>query len=502
MSNGKLKSIAVISVVIAALLCIAALVVTLSAKENARPSSAINVSQSASSSVASSSSASSAAETAAEEKTEEEAAKKKAEEEAAAEKKAEEEAAAKKAAEEEANNKAILAQNREERMKVFDQILAGYQEVDRTRDLNNLPESPLGINLEAVGPGAASGNLVYTYYDIANDGSEELLIARHNGQDDMILYELIGFDEGSNEPKRPCSFTGYRSYCTILKDGLLMVTGSGGANTGSCEILQLEKNSAQTKLVEKIEWDFEGDFNNVKHWYTDSSGNKVECAPEKKDEISKKYQAIETFDWKPVADFTPGAYSSDDTDSAAADPSDAPATEESEPSDEYTITEAYFFTMEVPEYWRGKVTWDVETMSDGNTRIVFYPANIRSDPRPDFPIATVWVQDMGSQLNMGDYLSHVAGYVEGTNKRVCVSTQNYAGIRAEFFYSNPNYGGSSQEDELYNALYDLQLGGNMPMSPREAARQASNPGIASSHFAGLDVEFVKSNVLPLIRDVA
>ena len=100
---------------------------------------------------------------------------------------------------------------------------------------------------------------------------------------------------------------------------------------------------------------------------------------------------------------------------------------------------------------------------------------------------------------MGDYISHVAAKVEGSNKTVVVHSTNWPAERVSFYFNNPNYAGSSQENELTSALVDLITGGTVSEDEaRTAAARASSIADTTSLFASADIDFLESNLVPTI----
>lgn len=182
-------------------------------------------------------------------------------------------------------------------------MLLAYQEVEQTKDLTNLPNSPVRVNIEAFDPYATGGELMYAYYDISGDGGNELLIGR-NIDGNVTLFDLLGVD-ANGSIARVGDFTGYRSYCSICENGVLCYEGSSGAATGMVRYMRLPQNSNKPELIEGISWDFEGSMDNVIYTYTGADGNSRICERELVDELAADYVRISSFEWMPLVDYAP-----------------------------------------------------------------------------------------------------------------------------------------------------------------------------------------------------
>ena len=162
------------------------------------------------------------------------------------------------------------------------------------------------------------------------------------------------------------------------------------------------------------------------------------------------------------------------------------------------------FEFDLPEYWRGKVDYIVATNDEGMASVTVYPITaLTANPSTasEYRLATIEAvsPDSPAARNMGDYISHVAAKVEGSNKTVVVHSTNWPAERVSFYFNNPNYAGSSQENELTSALVDLITGGTVSEDEaRTAAARASSIADTTSLFASADIDFLESNLVPTI----
>ena len=153
------------------------------------------------------------------------------------------------------------------------------------------------------------------------------------------------------------------------------------------------------------------------------------------------------------------------------------------------------FEFDIPEYWRDRVEWRT---NEPGTVMTLYPITSMSAP-DDYYLARIELHPSSDPLNAGDYVTHLAGTVEGPDGRVEVWTKNWPAYYADFWAGNPNYGGSSQELEMIDALLDLSTGGAITRSEiMDTAACSSDPGDASKNLGALDVDFVEQNLIPSI----
>ena len=232
----------------------------------------------------------------------------------------------------------------------------------------------------------------------------------------------------------------------------------------------------------------------------------VGCAPSKdKDEPAQEPEAAV------VEEREQEAIEADEADTQEAVESEAVETEESgetdaqelvaeKPEEDTQVDPAYHvtasgFEFDIPEYWRDRVEWRT---NEPGTVVTIYPITSMSAP-DNYYLARIELHPSSDPLNAGDYVSHRAGIVEGSDERVEVWTNNWPAYYADYWASNPNYGGSSQELEMVDAFLDLSTGGAITRSEvMDAAANSSGPGNASKDLGAMDIDFVEENLSPSI----
>lgn len=159
------------------------------------------------------------------------------------------------------------------------------------------------------------------------------------------------------------------------------------------------------------------------------------------------------------------------------------------------------FTFTIPAYWEGKVEWKTWE-ENGRACAVVYPKTSLGYVEGSH-LVSLRSADPNEPTYGGDYMNHKLKSVEGSGKRIDVLATNWPAYYAEYFFNHPNYGGSSQENELMDALVNLSCGGAASVSDaREAARNATNPGQASSGYATTEIDYLNTAFVPGVKIVA
>ena len=186
-----------------------------------------------------------------------------------------------------------------------------------------------------------------------------------------------------------------------------------------------------------------------------------------------------------------------------ADESDTQDPAAEAPEEDSWVDPAYHvstgtFEFDIPEYWRDRVEWIVD---ESGTEVTIYPI-VSMDVSDDYYLAKITQHSADDMTSAGDYITHLAGSVEGADGRLEVRTKNWPAYYADFWAGNPNYSGSSQELEMVDALLDLSTGGAITRSEvMDAAVNSSGPGDASKDLGMMDVDFANEYLIPSVAYV-
>ncbi len=201
-----------------------------------------------------------------------------------------------------------------------------------------------------------------------------------------------------------------------------------------------------------------------------------------------------------VAGGNAGAVAKGDVGAGSAETQQAPSGEQSE---YHVVTDDFEF--DIPEYWRGKVSYFVKTNNEGMPSVTVYPVtSLTQDPETVGKYRLVTIEAVSSDSpvarNAGDYVNHISGRVEAGSKTIVVHSTNWPSERVTFFYNNPSYGGSSQEIELMSALVDLSSGGSITYGEvKNTAGNIKSIGDISETYARLDIDFLETSLMPTLR---
>ena len=174
-----------------------------------------------------------------------------------------------------------------------------------------------------------------------------------------------------------------------------------------------------------------------------------------------------------------------------------------EQSEYHVVTDDFEF--DIPEYWRGKVSYFVKTNNEGMPSVTVYPVtSLTQDLETAGKYRLVTIEAVSSDSpaarNAGDYVNHISGRVEAGSKTIVVHSTNWPSERVTFFYNNPYYGGSSQEIELMSALVDLSSGGSITYGEvKNTAGSIANIGDVSETYARFDIDFLNTSLMPTLR---
>lgn len=188
------------------------------------------------------------------------------------------------------------------------------------------------------------------------------------------------------------------------------------------------------------------------------------------------------------------------TDSGNGEAQQASAEEQAE---YHVVTDDFEF--DIPEYWRGKVDYLVETNYEGMSSVTVYPVTLLTqDPANVGTYRLVTIDavpsDSPTARNAGDYVNHIAGRVEAGSKTIVVHSTNWPAERISFFYNHPTYGGSSQEIELMSALVDLVSGGSVTYGEvQRAAENITSIEETSRVYSQVDIDYLNSSLMPTLR---
>lgn len=138
--------------------------------------------------------------------------------------------------------------------------------------------------------------LLYAVYDIANDGSPELLIGWNDiasGTDNVIILDIIGFESGKANRLIPVGHLGPRSRASIRKNGVIRIEGYHGSNCTSFSYYTVTSGASIADLSNRFalnDWKNAGLYYDIGDYNWDGGSFSID----KKFSISKKeFEAFE-----------------------------------------------------------------------------------------------------------------------------------------------------------------------------------------------------------------
>ena len=111
--------------------------------------------------------------------------------------------------------------------------------------------------------------LLYAVYDIANDGSPELLIGWNDiasGTDNVIILDIIGFESGKANRLIPVGSLSPRSRASIRKNGVIRIEGYQGSNKTSFSyytVISGTSNAVLSKRYFLDDWEKAGIYYDI-----------------------------------------------------------------------------------------------------------------------------------------------------------------------------------------------------------------------------------------------
>ena len=140
---------------------------------------------------------------------------------------------------------------------------------DFSQKYSNVNERMVGFNL--------NGQFNYTYYDIDKNNTDELIITVNNSGKHTIIG-IFTYD-GTKPVKLIDDYSlGDRSIVKIYDNGILYLSGSSGASSGSLTFSKIASDGHTNEIVQKYYYQYD-ESNNVSYYSElDKYGNGIESS--------------------------------------------------------------------------------------------------------------------------------------------------------------------------------------------------------------------------------
>ena len=172
-------------------------------------------------------------------------------------------------------------------------LLMGAAEVQESPE--NYPKiNPLLVFLTETAQGKSE--IVYTLYDIDENGTKELLIGSRSGGTDARVVGIYCFDGADAKNMFEDETLAERSLLQIYQNGTIYIYGSGGASYGIADFYRIDGEDA---VIQTEEYTFDMDGHSDQPYYNDSESLTKEEFQKKLDNMGKPVTGLE---WKALSE--------------------------------------------------------------------------------------------------------------------------------------------------------------------------------------------------------
>lgn len=133
------------------------------------------------------------------------------------------------------------------------------------------------------------------------------------------------------------------------------------------------------------------------------------------------------------------------------------------------------FDFDVPEYWWGRVDWEVGTSYNGHPRISFFLPQTGKDSNGSYKclLLNLTVQNSGDQRTAGDYMTQTV-FLDSGSKTVCCTVFNWIAYEYDAVHY-PGRTNKSVSDSQIRELIDLATEGEYSFDRAKSLQKLSDP---------------------------